>query len=246
MSRFKSRRIVLVSLAVLALLVCGCTSALKMGDGRAQGSSSMAEPDEERTTHSTLDPDTLLVYSFPTNVEVFVTPKEKLTGSGIDVIYLTSKDYLAGRTPLEIELEPGEYRVTVNNPDDPIDFRPDNEASVIQTLTENGLEWTGKSYAVTKRAEHAAIVSAPFWPAGQSLEEFVASLPDEILFDIPDAAEFERILRDHDVPEGDWESLAAMLQRTGKAVWHGQDRADDVVVYLAELDSLAVFTPPEP
>jgi len=168
---------------------------------------------QETTPTPVTNGDTLLIRSFPAGLPVFVVPADLANGAMGD-IYVTSPNYLRGNTPLEIPVEPGEYRVTITHYDQPADFREDGEVSIMYVLgigddgqTVSAVTPGGKSYAVTKNAGQPAIVTALFWPKDQSLRDFVASLPQEELFDIGDEQFYVRKFQDNGIPHEDWPDL---------------------------------------
>jgi hypothetical protein len=184
--------------------------------------------------------DNLIVGSFPSGLKTYITPLDKFTGGGIDIVNWTSKKFLVGTTPLEVPLKPGEYRVAITNYDNPFEFRRDGEDEFLNILvqTEKGFSEIngGKVYSVFKRAGHKAILTALFCPVGQSIEDFVKGLPNEDLFDIdPWQTSFEKRFREHKVPKKEWKHLLTMLRKTGKAVWHSDEPSHWLYIYFGEL-----------
>ena len=243
---------VFMTLTILALasLACGNISLPQLGrSGTAQPTrvdspTQVASPTRVDSLTLTSSPDVLIIHSYPPGLKAYVVPKSRLTGGDLDSIYLTSKDYWVGYTPVETKLEPGEYRVTITNFDTPIDFREDGEVSKTFSLKLDGnkitaMEPAGKTYAVTKRAGHTALLTAIFWDKGQSLEEFVKTLPGDEPFKVSQQ-DFEKILQQHKVPPKDWTSLLSMFRRTGKAVWYDADPAHYLLVYFVEPDQITV------
>ena len=163
---------------------------------------------QDATPPPALDGDTLLVRSFPAGLPVYVVPADLANGAMGD-IYVTSPDYLRGNTPLEIPLEPGDYRVTITNYDHPFEFWEDGETNIMFVLgldedgqTMSSVTPAGKSYSVTKDAGKQTIVTSLFWPKDQSLEDFVASIPDQPLFEISYEEFFQTKFQDHRIPPG--------------------------------------------
>ena len=231
---------VLMALTILALasLACGNISLPQLGRPSVVPPTRVASPTQAAS------PDTLVVRSYPPGLKVYVVPQSRLTGGDLDTIYLTSKDYFVGYTPVETKLESGEYRVTITNFDTPIDFREDGEVNKIFSLDLEGdkiaaMKPAGKTYAITKRAGHTALVTALFWAKGQSLEEFAQALPGDEVFKAAEA-DFEKLFQKHGVPQKDWAILLSMLRRAGKAVWYDTDPAHYLIVYFIEPDQVTV------
>jgi WD40 repeat protein/uncharacterized protein YraI len=194
--------------------------------------------------------DTLLVRSFPPGLEVYVVPADKAVGS-FGESYTTHPDYLAGNTPLEIALDPGDYWVTVSKMDDPIDFRADGEDNTVFAIDLDaqgqvtGTETVGKSYLITKKVGHQAIVTALFWPKDQALVDFVASLPEENVLSFTDEGGIwenflTEIFQTHNIPPDDQPYLVQMLSKTGKAVWYSPDSSQHLYVYFNEPTQVVV------
>jgi hypothetical protein len=228
MMMFGKRAYLLISLWLVLLGVAGC------------GSSS---------SDKTPSGDTLVVRSFPKGQKTYVVPKGLAQGPG-GVMYLTSEDYYVGKTPLQVKLDPGEYKVVVQL-EDPFDFRNDGEESQVRTLGEvvgqnaagedvYGVIPTAKVYAVDKQPGRPVIVTALFWPVDQSLNAFVDTLPQDTLFEVKDTQRVEAAFKEHMVPPEDREFLLLMLRQTGKAIWHAPDAKDHLYIYFATPDQLVV------
>jgi WD40 repeat protein len=184
-----------------------------------------------------LDSNRLFVLSVPVNQKVFVVPKAVVEGF-MGEVKLTSSDYFVGNTPLEVDLQPGDYYVTVQLIE-PFDFRQDTETARLDVLMPQGLVPSAKVYTLEKRADHAAIVTALFWPSGQTLAEFVDTLPDQERFDLINEQSFETVFDELGIPPEDWGPLKTMLRRTGKANWFSLDGTGHAYVYFAEPDLIA-------
>ncbi len=237
-TRLPLRQALILAVSVLTFtLACTCLPLPQPGEPEAAVGEETAV-----TEQATPDPDTLVVRSFPPGAETYVVPKKVAEGM-LSTVALTSDEYFVGYTPVETELEPGEYRVTIKH--EPAHFRRDGEDDIIFQLVnvedqENlGVTPIAKVYAITKSADHQAIVTALLWPEGQSLAEFVETLPDDELFTISEE-DFEAMLQTHKVPKEDWEHLLTMLRRTGKAAWHGEDPSDYLFIYFGEPRQLSV------
>src|SRR5690606_36078015 len=123
--------------------------------------------------------------------------------------------------------------------DHPFEFWEDGETNIMFVLgldeddqTVSTLTPAGKSYTVTKDAGLQTIVTALFWPKDQSLEDFVATLPDEHLFEIGDEAFYQGKFQDHQIPPEDWPALLLMLRRTGKLIWYSPDASEHLFIYF--------------
>ncbi len=158
--------------------------------------------------------------------------------------YMVTDDYLVGLTPIETIVEPGEYYVLVQLPEELAgDFWNDGETSTMFTLSDYGHTIpSGKSYLVTKREGYQANVSALFWFKDVSLDKFVISLPDEELFRITDQSFFEGRFQEYAVPADDWPTLLLMWQRTGKVVWHSPDASRSLLISAVEPDQATVVS----
>jgi hypothetical protein len=162
-------------------------------------------PESPTSDHS----DVLVVRSFPPGHQAYVVPERQAETMPGDPY----PEYLVGETPVEVVLEPGTYHVYVKH--ERARFMDDGMDNQVFAMIEgDGSGWvpTAKIYHVTKESGHQAIVTALLWPQGQSVEEFIASLPEE-----------------------DWNPLLSMLCRTGKALWYGEDPlADYLFIYVVE------------
>lgn len=238
MTKLSPHQVLTLAVFVLTFtLACTCLSLPQPGEPEAAVGEETAV-----TKQATPDPGTLVVRSFPPGAETYVVPKKAAEGM-MGTAMLTSDEHFVGYTPVETELGPGEYCVTVKH--EPARFRPDGEDDIIFQLTnvedqENlGVIPIAKVYTITKSADHQAIVTALLWPEEQSLAEFVETLPDDELFTISEE-DFEAMLQTHKVPKEDWEHLLTMLRRTGKAAWHGEDLSDYLFIYFGEPRQLSV------
>jgi hypothetical protein len=184
--------------------------------------------------------DTVIVRTFPSGLKTYVVP-EKYKEGPFGISNLESEDYFVGHTPLEVELEPGEYWVNIVYKR--MDFREDGEDEKTFSMTNDDKNWLprAKAYKISKRTGHQPIVTALFWHKKQSLKEFVKTLPDKELFKLVDVKFFQDTFKEHRIPSKDWKYLLLMLRRTGKAVWYGDDPTDYVFVYYTEQDRLAVI-----
>jgi hypothetical protein len=184
-------------------------------------------PESPTSDHS----DVLVVRSFPSGHQAYVVPERQAETMPGDPY----PEYLVGETPVEVVLEPGTYHVYVKH--ERARFMDDGMDNQVFAMIEgDGSGWvpTAKIYHVTKESGHQAIVTALLWPQGQSVEEFIASLPEEELFEfsLEDIATFVEM---HHIPEEDWNPLLSMLCRTGKALWYGEDPlADYLFIYVVE------------
>jgi len=182
-------------------------------------------------------PDTLIVRSFPPGQEVYVVPEKAAQGI-LGTTNLTAEEYFMGHTPLEISIEPGTYCVTIKHePARLLDDGTDNILFQMKEGDENGWLQMAKIYDITKDPDHQAIVTALIWPEDQSPEEFIATLPEEELFEVT-LESFEPVLQRHHIPTEDWDSMLTMLRRTGKAVWQGEDPSDYLIIYFVEPDRM--------
>ncbi|MFL7791850.1 MAG: hypothetical protein AB8I69_06900 [Anaerolineae bacterium] len=181
--------------------------------------------------------DTLIVRSFPSGREVYVVPEEAAQRAG--PVDLTAEDYFVGRTPIEVSVEPGTYYVIVEH--EPathlIDDGIDDTIFTMHEGEEGNWLLTGKIYEITKRTGYQAIVTALIWPERQSTEEFIATLPDEELFEVT-LESLEPVLRKHHIPTRDWDLVLSMLRKTGKAIWQGENPADYLIIYFVEPDRM--------
>ncbi len=173
-------------------------------------------------------------------MDAFVVPKRELMGNGMDVVTVARKEYRVGITPLDVNLAPGEYAVTVKCK--PTDFREDGEAFAIQELKSDGsgFELVGKAYYVTVVTGHKYLVSALFWPKSQSLEAFARTLPKDQLVPRIQMEALQRDFKSHAVPEQDWANLLLMFRTMGKAAWHGKDKSECLFVQCTELEPKTV------
>ena len=245
MSTQPPARAILLVLTTLAsaAMACGGIPLPKLKSSSVAPSPSTASteattPQAQLTSRLSASLETLVVRSYPSGLKTYVVPKSKLSGGDLDTIYLTAKEYLVGQTPVEVKLEPGEYRVTITNFDAPIDFREDGEVSKIFVLDLDGnnvasMKLGGKTYAVTKRAGRQAFVSALFWPKDQPLGDFVKGLPADEMFPAAEQS-FEPIFQNYQVPTKDRGYLLSMLRRTGKAVWYGTGPSQHLFIYFIE------------
>jgi WD40 repeat protein len=177
--------------------------------------------------------DTLVIRSFPAGLDAYVVPKS-VAESIVGTVKMTAEEYFVGRTPVEIDLEPGEYRVAVKL-EESFEFRYDGDVNIIFVLTDSGeMAPTAKIYALDKPPDKQAYITALFWPKDMPLEEYVASLPDEELFNISDQQFFETQFQEHAIPPEDWPYLLLMLRRTGKLVWYSPDSSEYLLIYFAE------------
>ena len=194
--------------------------------------------------------DALLVRSHPSGLNTYVVPESKLTGSVFDY---TDKEYLAGRTPLELVLPPGKYAVTIES-DPPGDFRKtDEDVSVHSVSVVNDTRIDGTKalvYTIEKEAGRQNLVTALFWPEDQSLADFVEGLtgPAEFPPAAPDKADALEPIRTHaGVPPEEWPLLLTMLSRTGKAVWYGDETEPKLVMhYFATAPTYELAVWPDP
>ena len=179
-----------------------------------------------------------------------MVPADEAIGSS-GVSSTTHPDYLVGNTPLEIELEPDEYWVTVLKMDDPIDFRADGEDDTVFRVyldaqgQMTGAVTAGKSYLITKTVGRQVMVTALFWPKDQPLTDFVASLPEENVLGFTDEGSvWEKLLTDilqtHSIPPEDQPYLVQMLNKTGKLVWYSPDSSRHLYVYFNEPTQVVV------
>jgi WD40 repeat protein len=187
--------------------------------------------------------ETLVIRSFPVGLKAYVVPKNVAEGM-LGTVELTAEEYFVGRTPVELDLEPGEYRVTVEL-DESINFRQDGEVSVLYVLTDVGeMAPIAKIYALDKLPDKQAYITALFWPEEMPLAEFVTSLPKEQLFPLVDEAFFVESFADYGIPSQDSPFLLAMLSQTGKAIWYSSDSSRHVFVYFTAPDSISMVPPP--
>jgi hypothetical protein len=238
--QFLTIRWVTLAVAILTLsLACTCPAFTGPGDTASipetETAATPVAPTPTSGPTSTPAPDTLIVRSFPPGKKVYVVPEEATQGT-LGFANLNAKEYFVGHTPLEVSIEPGPYCVTIEHEpaahliDDGID-------NTILTMEESdeGNKWflTGKVYDINKTPNHQAIVTALIWPKEQSAEEFIATLPEEELFEVT-LESFEPVLQRHHIPTEDWDLVLTMLRRTGKAVWQGKDSSDYFVIYFVE------------
>ena len=183
------------------------------------------------------------VQSQPSGKEIYIVPQSAL-GQSWDVLKLTGKQYVVGKTPLGIDLAPGEYSVTIKC--EPMYFQEDGETSYIVELHEGGAYLVGKTYRVSVQEGHTVSVSALFWPIGQPLRTFIDTIPAaKRTFTFPDGPSLNEILKEHDVQESVWEPLSLMFHKTGKVVWHNSLGASGnrcLFVYLRELQPEKLLT----
>ncbi len=203
----------------------------------------------KRAAQATSTPDLLdklVTHSYPRGLNVYIVPKAKIQyGFGNlsnTMVNLLNKEFLVGTTPLEIGLEEGDYQVTVDNENNEshAEFWGDGEDQVISHVTfKSGaaeLIPCCKSYALTKHAGHSPTIIAVFWPKDQSLHEFVMTIGDsDPVFPKMDKASLEATFRQYNVPSEDWADLVAMMQKTGKLVWHGKTSAEYLYVRYLEV-----------
>jgi len=178
----------------------------------------------------------LYILSVPSGLQVYVAPANKLpsdtTSAGVT---LMGKRFFLGRTPLRVELEPGQYKVAVQG-DKNVSIIPryDGEMSRMQALVaKNTFMFPAKLYAIEKKADRAGLVVSLLWPEKVPLWEFVNLIPDDDLFNCSlslDWYGFRETFVKHDIPESDWEHLMSMLCRTGKAVWYNDNIKDTKMV----------------
>jgi hypothetical protein len=175
--------------------------------------------------------DTLLIRSFPIGLNAYVVPKDVAEGM-LGTVKMTAEEYFVGQTPVEVDLEPGEYRVTVEL-DESFKFRQDSEVSILYVLAGAGeMAPIAKIYALDKRSDEKAYITALFWPEEMALAEYVTSLPEEQLFPLNDETFFRESFAAYGIPDQDWPFLLAMLSQTGKAVWYSPDSAQRVLLYF--------------
>jgi WD40 repeat protein len=188
--------------------------------------------------------ETLVIRSFPVGLNAYVVPKDVAEGM-LGTVKMTAEEYFVGRTPVELDLEPGEYRVTVEL-DESFKFRRDGEVNILYVLTDAGeMAPIAKIYALDKRPDQQAYITALFWPEEMSLAEFVSSLPEEQLFPVVDEAGFLERFADYGIPSQDWPLLLAMLSQTGKVIWYSPDSSQYVFIYFTSPDTI-VFQPLPP
>ena len=202
-------------------------------DARRESSSSAASTNSIQQMFVDPDPQSfrksLYILSVPSGCKVYVASDEQLSSKlGSYQLYLMNERFVVGRTPLRIELEPGQYKVAVlNDKDRPITPRYDGEIADLRVLEEKagpekaGLWAPTKVYAIDKQVNSANLLVSLFWHEKQSLSDFVNTLPEVGLWDLDiGALGFRETFVKHDIPESDWEYLMTMLRKTGKALWY--------------------------
>lgn len=232
------RSILAISVLILGS-ACTCPFMTRLSSTEsATGAKATATLTSTSIPTPTPAPDTLIVRSFPPDQKVYVVPEKAAQGM-VGSANLTAEEYFVGHTPLEVSIEPGTYRVTIDH--EPAHLLNDRESEIIFLFTEesdeNRFTPKAKIYDITKLPDHQAIVTALIWPEEQSAEEFVATLPEEELFEVS-MESFEPVLQRHHIPREDWDLLLTMLRRTGKAVWYGQDRSDHLFIYFVAPDRM--------
>jgi len=234
------RSILAISVLILGS-ACTCPILTRLsGTEPATGTKATATAALTPTSIPTPTPaaDTLIVRSFPPDQKVYVVPEKAAQGM-VGSANLTAEEYFVGHTPLEVSIEPGTYRVTIEH--EPAHLLNDGESEIIFLFTEESDEGRftpkAKIYDITKTSDNQAIVTALIWPEEQSAEEFVATLPEEELFEVSRES-FEPVLHRHHIPREDWDLLLTMLRRTGKAVWYGKDRSDHLFIYFVATDRM--------
>ncbi len=199
-----------------------------------QSNKQIPRVDARSTVSNTLDilknsPDSLVVLSHPIGLNTYVIPLDEFSPS----IWATwsSKKYLVGQTPVKVSLKPGKYRVFVTNFDvdvsrhfreeGEIRFFNDGETRITCELPD--FVCGGKLYSIEKYDSKMGLLTALFWNKGQSIEDFVKTLPKDDLFDLGsfDEETFSR----HDIPQENWNHLSAMWRKTGKAIWYSEERS---------------------
>jgi hypothetical protein len=222
---------------VLLSLACGKTGATddpgSSGATRGTAPTETVSRGKEGTPESPARDraDTLVVRSFPPGHEVYVVPEREAE----TMLGEPSPQYLVGETPVEVVLDPGTYHVYVKHERARfMDDGMDNQVFTMIEGDESGWVPTARIYYITKESGHQAIVTALLWPEGQSADEFIASLPEEELFEfsLDDVA---ALVERHHVPEDDWGPLLSMLCKTGKGLWYGDDPSVDYLfIYTVE------------
>jgi hypothetical protein len=240
------QRLVLATSILVLGSACACPLLTELNDAEfatgvtvtTSATATTASTQPSPPTPTPPAPGTLIVRSFPSDQKVYVVP-EKAAQGVVGSANLTAEEYFAGHTPLEVSIEPGTYRVTIEH--EPARLLNDGESETIFLFTEESDEdrFTpmAKIYDITKAPDRQAIVTALIWPEEQSPEEFVATLPEEELFEVSRES-FEPVLQRHHIPREDWGLLLTMLRKTGKAVWYGQDRSDHLFIYFVAPDRM--------
>jgi hypothetical protein len=255
-----ARRALVLTLVVLVLASPACgvfTAQQQSAAASSQPASTAAAPAPAEVTEATTPGaqsspvsaatlDTLLICSYPPGLKAYVMPKSDLPGGPEDTAILTAQEHFVGTTPSEVKLEPGNYMVTIADLDHPMDFREDGEDNQLVVEASDGQggqtsKLAGKEYNITKRAGRQALVTALFWPQNQSLEDFVRALPDVVEFPVYKET-FEADFQKYSVPAADWPLLLSVIQRTGKAVWHGADRSQYLYLYFNEVAPKYLFS----
>ena len=205
---------------------------------RIQSQTETSSASKETTSRT----DTLIVRSHPTGLKTYIIPLKEFSPYGWD-----SPKNLAGETPVEITLKPGEYRVFITNYDVP--GYSSREAGGLKFLNDGEIDvrcaarnWVcgGKLYSIIKHHSPGkkAMLTALFYPEDQSLEDFIKTLPHEDLFDLADSRSgYEKIFHRHKIPSKDWDLLLTMLRKTGKTIWYNLDRSDYMYLWFFEINS---------
>ncbi len=179
---------------------------------------------------------TLWIHSYPAGLEVYITDLSSLNGPLGETKWI-SEEYLVGKTPVEVPLDEGEYRIAVKNKES-INVFSDGESTKLQVWTgETFLDET-KCYHYVKPSGGGNILVALFWPKTMSVNDFLKTLPRKDFVVIADEqrSSFEEIFTKHNVPQSDWESLISMFQKTGKLAWHGKTESEYLYITATKLD----------
>jgi hypothetical protein len=242
-TQFLTIRWLTLTVAVLILgLACTCPALTEPANmepsPETETATTQIAPTPTSKPTPTPAPDTLIVRSFPPGKKVYVVP-EKATQGILGSANLTAEEYFVGHTPLEVSIESGTYRVTIEH-EPAANLLDDGTDNILFQMTEgdeNGWLQMAKVYDVTKAPDHQAIVTALIWPKEQSAEEFIATLPEQELFEVS-MESFEPVLQRHHIPREDWDTLLTMICRTGKAVWYGKDHSDHLFIYFVAPDKI--------
>ena len=189
----------------------------------------------------------VVVRSLPPGMAVYAVPRS-VAASEIGEIKLNDKQYRVGTTPIEINLEPGDYEINVAPPaamkDPPL---PDGQEDNIFVLDGAELSFKSRIYGTTIVTGHQQLVTSLLRTGEEPLSAYVKSLPGGDLFPRGDETAATRIFADHQVPQQDWPDLLAMLRKTGKAVWPAAKGSPPLVVTYGELQpTLTLVVASEP
>jgi hypothetical protein len=178
------------------------------------------------TFSTTPPPGTITVLSYPSGQAVYILSSLEALDTQHNPSLFTSKERLAGYTPLQVLRDTREtYSVVVKqSPGDT--YRNDGEVNHLYVFPDDKKVFTdAKIYTVAiPTSESRPLVTSFVWPESASTADFMKYLPGQERFAIPkdDLNKIEAAFKKKAIPEAQWEVLLSMLRKTGKAAWYGE------------------------